>query len=52
MRMAPESILMLTKEEKEVRKREVKKMLPAYFDTNNDICREVFMLDEEKVEEE
>jgi ectoine hydroxylase-related dioxygenase (phytanoyl-CoA dioxygenase family) len=48
LRMAPESTLMLTAEDKAVRKREVKKMLPAYLDVNNDLCREIFMLDEDE----
>lgn len=49
--MAPETTLMLTKKDKEVRKREIRKILPAYYDTNNAICKEIFMLNEENVDE-
>ena len=48
MRMAPESTLMLTAEEKEVRRREVKKMLPAYYDVSSGICQEIYMLEDEQ----
>lgn len=52
MRMAPESTLMLTPEDKEVRRREVKKMLPAYYDVSSEICQEIYMLrDEPKTSE-
>jgi hypothetical protein len=50
--MAPECSLMLTPEEYEVRKSEVKKMLPPYYDVHNDICKEIYMLDDEAEEKE
>ena len=43
--MSPESTLMLTPEEKQTRKQAVAKMLPAYYDVNSQICREIYMLD-------
>lgn len=47
MRMAPESTLMLSAKDKEFRRNEVKKMLPAYYDVSSEICQEIYMLKDE-----
>lgn len=52
LRMAPECTLMLTPEEKAIRKREVKKMLPPYYDVSSEICKEIYMLDNEEAKVE